>query len=42
MNIWIIWQQILVLCDIGDCDEEGHVYEVSAILHQLEHIVSRV
>ena len=42
MNIWIIWQQILVLRDIGDCDEEGHVYKVSAILHRLEHIVSRV
>ena len=38
MIIWIIYQQILILCDIGDCDEAEHMYKILAILHQFERI----
>ena len=36
MNIWIIYQRIIVLCYIGDFDDAEQMYKVSAILHQLE------
>ena len=34
MNILKIQQRILVLCDIGDCDEAEQMCKVSGILHQ--------
>ena len=36
MNIWMIKQRIVVMCDIGYFNEEEHMYKISAILQQLE------